>query len=83
MFCRKILLVLVFMICISFSVFAERINPGDLEYKGAFRLPNGPEWEYNGYALTYYPKGDPYGNVDGYTGSLLSWGMIIIKWSLK
>ncbi len=52
------------------SCSAERLEPEGLEYKGAFRLPDDEEWEYSGYAATYYPEGDPGGEADGYPGSL-------------
>jgi len=68
---------IVFLFALSFSVLflypsalADRIDPGDLVYKGAFRLPDNDEWQYSGYAMTYYPKGDPSGKNDGYPGSL-------------
>lgn len=53
------------------------IQPADLEYVGAFRLPDGlPEfgWDWSGEALTYYPDGDPSGANDGYPGSLFGTG---------
>ncbi len=56
---------------------AQRIQPGDLVYRGAFRLPegsNGSNWEYSGYAMTHYPGGDPQGPDDGYPGSLFAIG---------
>ncbi len=50
------------------------ISPNDFEYIGAFRMPDGTStvqsWEWGGYAMTYYPKGDPSGADDGYPGSL-------------
>jgi hypothetical protein len=49
------------------------IHPQDLLYMGTFRLPKtGDEfgWEYSGYAMTFYPGGDPNGPDDGYPGSL-------------
>lgn len=55
----------------------SKIQPKDLEYKGAFRLPegsNGTDWSYSGNSLTYYPKGDPKGKNDGYPGSLFGTG---------
>ncbi len=63
-------MILVVIVSVSIPAVAERIGSGDLVYKGAFRLPNSPEWEYSGYAMTYYPKGDPGGANDGYSGSL-------------
>ncbi|NOZ23571.1 MAG: hypothetical protein GXP25_21045, partial [Planctomycetes bacterium] len=53
------------------------IQPTDLEYKGAFRLPDGPEefaWLWSGGAMTYYPEGDPKGGADGYPGSIFGVG---------
>lgn len=53
------------------------IQPPDLVYVGAFRLPDGPEdigWMYSGEALTYHPGGDPAGPDDGYPGSLFGTG---------
>jgi hypothetical protein len=54
-----------------------RINPEtDLEYLGAFRLPdeesNDTSWSYGGHGMGYYPEGDPSGLADGYPGSLFS-----------
>jgi|GEM_PF-5535116 hypothetical protein len=48
------------------------IQPDDLVYMGAFRLPEASgesNWEYSGYAMTYYPEGDS-NNQDGFPGSL-------------
>ena len=56
---------------------SKRLQPGDLTYAGAFRLPNvagDHDWEYSGHALTYYPDGDPAGAADGYAGSLFATG---------
>jgi hypothetical protein len=53
------------------------IQPSDLVYQGAFRLPdgsNGTSWEYSGTAATYYPSGDASGANDGYPGSLFATG---------
>lgn len=55
------------------------IQPADLVYQGAFRLPEYPTdpgygWEWGGNALTYYPDGDPSGGADGYPGSLYGAG---------
>lgn len=59
----------------------ELLLPEDLTYLGAFRLPPREEgaddsnsWEYGGQALTFYPKGDPNGCVDGFPGSLIGTG---------
>ncbi|MGD8855462.1 MAG: hypothetical protein PVG33_03965 [Chloroflexota bacterium] len=54
-----------------------RIEPADLAYVGAFRLPDGPEeigWPWSGAALTFYPSGDPDGPDDGFPGSLFGTG---------
>ena len=56
---------------------ARLIQPGDLRYQGAFILPDGSggsNWEYSGYAMTYYPGGDPGGPDDGYPGSIFALG---------
>jgi hypothetical protein len=60
---------------------SERVEhllyPEDLLYQGAIRLPGesgGSNWEYSGYAMTYFPEGDPQGPSDGYSGSLFALG---------
>ena len=56
---------------------AQLIQPTDLAYLGAFRLPDGPPeigWEWGGSAMTYYPNGDPAGPDDGYPGSVFGTG---------
>jgi hypothetical protein len=56
---------------------AHLLYPKDLLYLGAFRLPEGSggsNWEYSGYAMTYYPEGDPNGLRDGFPGSLYALG---------
>lgn len=62
----------------SVRVSATRIQPGDLRYVGAFRLPDCSQkeasWEYSGEALTYCPVGDPDGPDDGFPGSLYGVG---------
>lgn len=55
----------------------QLIDPADLVYRGAFRLPGSPDgmgWEYGGAAMTYYPQGDPDGSADGYPGSIFATG---------
>jgi hypothetical protein len=56
----------------------DLIQPGGIEYLGAFKLPdtNSIEgsWLYSGSAATYYPQGDPIGPEDGYPGSLFATG---------
>ncbi len=59
------------------AVSTELIQPEDLVYMGAFRLPEGSNdstWEYSGYAMTYYPDGDPNGPDDGFPGSIFALG---------
>ncbi len=54
----------------------NRIEPTDLVYKGAFRLPDVAgdcDWTYSGHAMTYYPNGDST-NSDNYPGSLFATG---------
>ncbi len=58
---------------------AGLIQPDNLHYLGAFRLPADPEgmgWEWANWssALTYYPQGDPTGPSDGFPGSLFGTG---------
>ncbi|MBN1573856.1 MAG: hypothetical protein JW984_11725 [Deltaproteobacteria bacterium] len=57
------------------------VQPTDIEYLGAFRLPDIVEgadpdlaWEYGGGALTYRPTGDASGPKDGFPGSLYGVG---------
>ena len=55
----------------------NRIQPEDIIYLGAFRLPEGSggsSWDYSGHGLTYYPEGDPGGGEDGFPGSLFGYG---------
>jgi len=64
----------------SNSSSSKLLQPADLEYLGAFRLPDTPGevgWEWSGYgdaAMTYYPQGDPNGPSDGYPGSIFATG---------
>jgi hypothetical protein len=50
------------------------IAPEQIEYAGAFRLPNGGArpltFEYGGNAMTFNSNGDPSGSSDGFPGSL-------------
>jgi hypothetical protein len=54
------------------------IQPSDLSYLGAFRLPSdAPEeigWLWSGAAMAYYPDGDADGPDDGFPGSLFGTG---------
>jgi hypothetical protein len=65
------------------NVSTELIQPGDLVYQGAFRLPDeyveiwGDQvnfWSYSGGAMTYYHEGDSSGPSDGFPGSLFGVG---------
>ena len=63
----------------------DLIQPTDLTYLGAFRLPpdaGGMGWEWSNWssALTYYPDGDPSGSGDGYPGSLFGTGHDWNQW---
>jgi len=58
----------------------ELIQPGDLTYRGAFRLPDTGSadvvetWAWGGYAMTHNINGDINGGNDGYPGSLFATG---------
>jgi hypothetical protein len=58
----------------------DLIQPADLVYLGAFRLPaDAPDeigWMWSNWSsgLTHYPDGDPGGESDGYPGSLFGVG---------
>lgn len=65
----------------------SRLQPSDLVYLGAFRLPEradgAPEvatWDYGGQALAYRPDGDPHGPADGFPGSLFGAGLDTEHW---
>ncbi len=54
-----------------------RLQPSDLVYRGAFRLPGesgGSSWEWSGDGLAFRPDGDPGGAGDAYPGSLFGIG---------
>jgi len=54
------------------------VQPADLVYQGAFRLPDDGErpktFAYGGNAMTFNPNGDTTGANDGYPGSLFITG---------
>ena len=53
------------------------IQPEELIYLGAFRLPDvsgGSSWDYSGHGLSYFPEGDLDGPNDGFPGSLFGVG---------
>ena len=56
----------------------SRLQPADVSYLGAFRLPGGEErpetFAYGGNAMTFHPAGDPAGSGDGFLGSLFITG---------
>jgi hypothetical protein len=58
----------------------HRIQPENLIYAGAFRIPDietgsyVESWNYGGHSMTYYPQGDPDGPDDGYPGSIFAAG---------
>jgi parallel beta-helix repeat protein len=62
------------------------LQPSDMVYIGAFRLPDTPGgmgWEWAGVemgALTYYPDGDSGGASDGFPGSLYGTGHDQLKY---
>ncbi len=59
---------------------SERIQPQDLTYRGAFKLPDLvthsfiESWDYGGHAMAYFPGGDARGPLDGYPGSIFACG---------
>ncbi|MCG6964111.1 MAG: hypothetical protein LJE95_12675 [Acidobacteria bacterium] len=64
---------------------ADRLQPSQLVYLGAFRLPpvmsDSPAvWEWGGGAMTFYPAGDPAGGSDGFPGSLFLTGLDSENW---
>ncbi len=56
----------------------QRLQPGDLQYLGAFRLPGEGDrpqtFAYGGNAMTFNPGGDPSSPSDGFPGSLFITG---------
>jgi hypothetical protein len=62
----------------------DLLNPQDITYLGAFRLPDDGDyehgWLWSGQALTYYPGGDPGGGDDGFPGSLFGTGHNVHQW---
>ena len=76
---RAIFLTVIIVVISPFYAAADNrlILPEDLEYRGAFRLPDvggDCSWEYSGHAMTFYPKGDPKGKKDYYPGSIFATG---------
>ena len=66
----------------EFVAMGARMQPADLTYRGAFRLPDTHEmpeeesWNWSTWcsAMAYYPNGDPSGPSDGYPGSIFGVG---------
>ena len=56
------------------TVSSSLVQPADLVYLGAFRLPDDGDrpftFAYGGNAMTFRPNGDPAGPADGFPGSL-------------
>ncbi len=74
---KKIILLIFTDVFFHFSVFAQQIQPEDLEYLAAFRLPDGSgrsDWNYSGGAMAYYPSGDASGDENGFSGSIFAIG---------
>lgn len=88
MCCRLFISLLfsVLLLCSEFFIVkplaSTLIQPEDLTYMGAFRLPDTPGtpdnvgWEWSNWsaAATSYPDGDPSGANDGYPGSIFAVG---------
>jgi len=78
---RNVIICICITICSCLSVsptLAQLIQPSDLSYRGAFRLPEGSgdsDWTWSGDGMTYYPGGDPGGAGDGYPGSIFATGL--------
>ncbi|MBI5652888.1 MAG: hypothetical protein HZC40_20935 [Chloroflexi bacterium] len=66
------------LVATSPAIAPALIQPNDLQYVGAFRLPDGAArprtFEYGGNAMTFNPNGDPTGARDGFLGSLFVTG---------
>ncbi|MCK5147238.1 T9SS type A sorting domain-containing protein [bacterium] len=74
---RYYLVMGILMILQSVSVTAQRLQPADFQYLGAFRLPGesgGSNWMYSGQGITVFPQGDVSGPQDGFPGSLYAVG---------
>jgi hypothetical protein len=72
--------IILFFQVTSGAIEDHRIQPEDLVYVGAFRLPDSSSssfvksWNYGGHSMTYYPDGDPNGADDGFPGSIYATG---------
>jgi hypothetical protein len=68
---------------VPLAVSGSLIQPGDLVYQGAFRLPDTDDdlgWGWSGHAMAYYPDGDASGPNDGTPGSLFAAGHNHKQW---
>jgi hypothetical protein len=54
----------------------ELLHSRDLDYLGAFLLPDGDEFAYCQGIKAYNPDGDPHGPADGFPGSLFGTGHV-------
>ncbi len=82
---KKFFLFFFFLFLLNIKSYSGLIQPSDLLYLGAFRLPevegNFPAiWDWSGQTMTYYPQGDPNGSNDGFPGSLFLTGIDIENW---
>lgn len=64
---------------------SDRLQPSQLVYLGAFRLPELESdlpavWDWGGAAMTVFPAGDPGGEDDGFPGSLFVTGLDTDNW---
>ncbi|MBZ0269934.1 hypothetical protein K8I85_17415, partial [bacterium] len=70
------------LLLLAVPAFAQDVEslilPKDLDYLGAFRMPNdlssSANWASGGTGMTYRPDGDPGGSSDGFPGSLFAIG---------
>lgn len=65
--------------CLPGMIFpAGRLQPSDISYIGAFRLPDSEPfehgWYWGGSAAACWPLGDPHGPDDGFPGSIFGTG---------
>lgn len=80
---KKLFFWLIILVVFCFLDFdqalASNLMPSNLVYKGAFKLPEGQDyetktWDWGGNAAAYYKSGDKTGADDGYPGSLFASG---------
>ena len=87
---KKFIIVLTWTMTLAVSGLAQLIQPSDLVYEGAFRLPDEEpyeaSWNYAGQGMTYFPNGEPGGPDDGYPGSIFgvghAWTMYVSEISI-